>query len=179
MSYNYKIGLGRDGSGYIAVVPALPGCISHGRTKEEAVENAESAIRAYIKVLKKKKEKVPAEDDPPHVFRLEPQARPTVVPHLEQKLPQVTGREMVSILKKDFGFTVIAHEGSHAILEKITDAGRIKLTVPEHDYELGKGITRVILEEAHINRIDFYLAARPHDRQLKRIAEELRRAESQ
>jgi len=31
--------------------PSLPGCISQGRTKEEAIENAKEAIRGYIVAL--------------------------------------------------------------------------------------------------------------------------------
>ena len=177
MGYYYKIGIRKDARCYLAIVPALPGCISHGATKEEAVSNAEAAIRAYVKAIKKKKEKVPAEDDPPHTFLLPPSAKQEkeTAPHIEHKLPQVTGREMVSILRKDFGFTVVSHEGSHAILEKMAKEGRIRLSVPEHDYDLGKGLIRAILDEAHVDRLDFYLAVNPHDRQLKRLAATLRR----
>lgn len=39
--------------GYTVVVPALPGCISEGETKEEALENIKDAIEGYIYVLKK------------------------------------------------------------------------------------------------------------------------------
>ncbi|MHA1682360.1 MAG: type II toxin-antitoxin system HicB family antitoxin [Promethearchaeota archaeon] len=34
--------------GYSATVPALPGCISEGDTKEEALENIKEAIELYI-----------------------------------------------------------------------------------------------------------------------------------
>ena len=33
---------------YSAVVPALPGCISEGDTREEALRNIEEAIRLYL-----------------------------------------------------------------------------------------------------------------------------------
>jgi predicted RNase H-like HicB family nuclease len=39
--------------GYIASVPALPGCVTQGETKEEALAMAEDAIRGYIESLKK------------------------------------------------------------------------------------------------------------------------------
>ncbi|NCO66655.1 MAG: HicB family protein [Candidatus Aquicultor secundus] len=39
--------------GYTVTVPALPGCISEGETKEEALENVKDAIEGYIHVLKK------------------------------------------------------------------------------------------------------------------------------
>jgi predicted RNase H-like HicB family nuclease len=36
----------------VAECPSLPGCISQGKTKEEAVENIKEAIRGYIVALK-------------------------------------------------------------------------------------------------------------------------------
>lgn len=44
---------GEDG-GYTVYVPALPGCISEGETKEEALTNIKEAIAFYLE---------PAEDD--------------------------------------------------------------------------------------------------------------------
>lgn len=43
-----------DEGGYTAYVPALPGCISEGDTREEALANIKEAIRLYLE---------PAEDD--------------------------------------------------------------------------------------------------------------------
>jgi predicted RNase H-like HicB family nuclease len=34
--------------GYTAIVPALPGCISEGNTKEEALANIREAIELYL-----------------------------------------------------------------------------------------------------------------------------------
>ncbi len=36
-----------DEGGYTAVVPSLPGCISEGETKEEALLNVREAIELY------------------------------------------------------------------------------------------------------------------------------------
>lgn len=41
---------GEDGY-WVAECPSLLGCISQGRTKEEAIANAKEAIRLYIAVL--------------------------------------------------------------------------------------------------------------------------------
>jgi len=41
---------GEDGY-YISECPSLPGCISQGKTKEEAIQNIKEAIEAYILVL--------------------------------------------------------------------------------------------------------------------------------
>jgi predicted RNase H-like HicB family nuclease len=40
----------RAGGCYYARVVSLPGCFSRGATEVEAVENARSAIRAYLRV---------------------------------------------------------------------------------------------------------------------------------
>jgi predicted RNase H-like HicB family nuclease len=37
-----------DEGGFTALVPALPGCISEGDTREEALTNIEDAIRLYL-----------------------------------------------------------------------------------------------------------------------------------
>lgn len=37
-----------DGSGFIAFVPALPGCVSDGDTREEALANVQDAIQSWI-----------------------------------------------------------------------------------------------------------------------------------
>lgn len=37
---------------YIAEVPELSGCIAHGNTYHEAIDNAEEAIKGWLKVAK-------------------------------------------------------------------------------------------------------------------------------
>ena len=37
-----------DEGGYTALVPALPGCISEGDTKDEAIRNVQEAIAVYL-----------------------------------------------------------------------------------------------------------------------------------
>lgn len=39
--------------GFVADCPALPGCMSQGKTKKEALKNIQEAISGYITVLKK------------------------------------------------------------------------------------------------------------------------------
>ncbi|MBU1472638.1 type II toxin-antitoxin system HicB family antitoxin [Patescibacteria group bacterium] len=52
---DYLIELTYDVSykGYVADVVNLYGCMSQGKTKEEALVNAEKAIKAYMKTLVK------------------------------------------------------------------------------------------------------------------------------
>jgi predicted RNase H-like HicB family nuclease len=44
----YKIALLKTDEGYSVSVPGLPGCWSQGATEEEALENIQDAIRAYL-----------------------------------------------------------------------------------------------------------------------------------
>ncbi len=44
--------------GYTAMVPALPGCVTYGRTVEEAREMARDAIAGYTASLRKHNEPV-------------------------------------------------------------------------------------------------------------------------
>lgn len=37
-----------DEGGYTAIVPSLPGCISEGGTKDEALKNIREAIELYL-----------------------------------------------------------------------------------------------------------------------------------
>jgi len=51
---------GEDGY-FIAECPSLPGCISQGGTREEAVSNIKEAIHAYIAALEEDGLPVPEE----------------------------------------------------------------------------------------------------------------------
>lgn len=39
--------------GFVVTVPALPGCVSEGDTREEALENIKDAIEGYLEVLRR------------------------------------------------------------------------------------------------------------------------------
>lgn len=58
MKYRVLIEQDEDGV-YVAEVPSLPGCISQGQTREEAVENVREAIAAYLESLKAHGDPVP------------------------------------------------------------------------------------------------------------------------
>ncbi len=56
----YRVLIEQDEDGvYVAEVPALPGCISQGRTRSEAVDNIKEAIAAYLQSLQAHSEPVP------------------------------------------------------------------------------------------------------------------------
>jgi antitoxin HicB len=58
MKYRVVIEPDEDGV-YVAEVPALPGCISQGKTRPEAVANIKEAIAAYLASLKAHGEPIP------------------------------------------------------------------------------------------------------------------------
>ena len=51
-----------DSGGYTVTVPLLPGCISEGDTREEAMANIKEAIELYLESLQADGEPLPAEE---------------------------------------------------------------------------------------------------------------------
>jgi antitoxin HicB len=62
--YRYNIMLRPEPEGgYTALVPALPGCVTYGRTLDEACTMARDAISGYIASLRKYHDPLPTDDD--------------------------------------------------------------------------------------------------------------------
>jgi antitoxin HicB len=60
----YRITLQKDEDGmFVVKCPALPGCISQGKTRDEALTNIKDAIEGYIASLKKHNEPIPPVDE--------------------------------------------------------------------------------------------------------------------
>ena len=58
--YTFKIHLNKEEEGgYMALVPALPGCITQGDNIDEAIEMAKEAIALYVEELKERGEPIP------------------------------------------------------------------------------------------------------------------------
>ena len=49
--------------GFTATVPALPGCVTYGKTLKDAKEIAIDAIKAYLVSLKKHNEPIPTDNE--------------------------------------------------------------------------------------------------------------------
>ena len=58
MKYRVLIEQDEDGV-FVVEVPALPGCISQGNTREEALRSIQEAIAAYLESLKAHGEPIP------------------------------------------------------------------------------------------------------------------------
>jgi antitoxin HicB len=56
----YRVIIEQDEDGvFVAECPALPGCISQGKSREEAVTNIKDAIAGYLESLRQHGEPVP------------------------------------------------------------------------------------------------------------------------
>ena len=56
----YRVLVEQDEDGvYVAEAPALPGCISQGKTRSEAIDNIKEAITGYLESLQAHGDPVP------------------------------------------------------------------------------------------------------------------------
>lgn len=58
MKYRVLIEQDEDGV-FVAEVPSLPGCVSQGDTRAEALENVQEAIQLYLESLQAHDEPIP------------------------------------------------------------------------------------------------------------------------
>jgi len=57
---HYRILIEQDEDGmFVAECPSLPGCISQGDTRKNAISNIHDAIKGYLESLKKHNEPIP------------------------------------------------------------------------------------------------------------------------
>ena len=50
VKYSALLTRGNEG-GFVAMVPVLPGCVSQGRTRRDALKNVREAAEAYVEAL--------------------------------------------------------------------------------------------------------------------------------
>ncbi len=56
----FRVFIEQDEDGvFVAEVPALPGCVSQGATRQEALDNVKEAISAYVESLRDHNEPIP------------------------------------------------------------------------------------------------------------------------
>ncbi|MBI4382870.1 MAG: type II toxin-antitoxin system HicB family antitoxin [Nitrospinae bacterium] len=56
----FRILIEQDEDGvFVAECPSLPGCISQGKTRKEALDNIRDAMKGYLESLKKHNEPLP------------------------------------------------------------------------------------------------------------------------
>ena len=66
LSYTVIYEEAKEDGGYVAYVPALPGCHTQGETIEEAEKNIKEAISLYLESLDAHQEEIPKQ---PRIFQ--------------------------------------------------------------------------------------------------------------
>jgi predicted RNase H-like HicB family nuclease len=61
LRYTVILEEGREG-GFVAICPALPGCVTQGDSRQEALGNIREAVEAYIEALLEDGLPVPVEE---------------------------------------------------------------------------------------------------------------------
>jgi len=73
---------------------------------------------------------------------------------MSPQLRKVSGKECVKILCNKFGFKIVRQRGSHVLIKKETEQGKIGTVVPQHK-ELKIGTLKAILEQAKVSEEEF------------------------
>ena len=81
MRYTVVLEQEEDG-GYVASVPALPGCISQGDTRTEALNNIREAIELYVADCRDAGDPVPTEAGKEFI-EIEPHKERLATPHVQ------------------------------------------------------------------------------------------------
>jgi predicted RNase H-like HicB family nuclease len=56
----FRIIIEQDEDGvFVAECPTLPGCVSQGKTRKDALDNIQDAIKGYLESLRKHNEPIP------------------------------------------------------------------------------------------------------------------------
>ena len=58
MRFRIMVEQDEDGA-FVAECPSLPGCVSEGKTRQEALRNIKDAVKGYLESLKKHDEPIP------------------------------------------------------------------------------------------------------------------------
>ncbi len=67
---------------------------------------------------------------------------------MSKKLPVISGKILLKFLQS-LGYGIVRRRGSHVRLEKKTDGGTHKITVPNHD-QIAKGTLNDILNKVSV-----------------------------
>lgn len=70
------------------------------------------------------------------------------------KLKKISGKLCLKILCNKFGFKILRQRGSHVLIKKEIEEGKIGAVIPLHK-ELKIGTLKSILEQAKVSEEDF------------------------
>lgn len=68
------------------------------------------------------------------------------------RLPTVTPRQVIQVLES-VGFEIDHQTGSHIVLKRASDG--LRVVVPWHNHDLGRGLTLRIIKSAGLSRDKF------------------------
>ena len=146
--YEVVIEPGEDGW-VVVTVPALPGCITQGKTIEEAEKNAKEAIEVYLESLVKLRKVIP--DQKGVAIRKVAVKYESIM----TRLPLLPARKVIMALTR-LGFIVDHQKGSHIVLKNPDETRTI---VMQDHPELDRGTLKSILKQAGID-VDALLSVR-------------------
>jgi predicted RNase H-like HicB family nuclease len=63
LKYHFMLRWEAEDEVYTAWVPSLPGCVTFGKTIDEALDMAKDAIEGYVQILIAHGEEVPTDED--------------------------------------------------------------------------------------------------------------------
>ena len=127
----YRVVIDQDEDGiFVAECPSLPGCVSQGKTRAEALVNIKDAIEGYLASLAVAKRNPPAgrmvlrRADAPSDHRGSSRGLSVT------RLPVISGEEVTRVFAR-LGYERDHQTGSHIILRHVAPPYR-RLTVPNH-----------------------------------------------
>ena len=73
---------------------------------------------------------------------------------MSPQLRKISGKECLKILCNKFGFKIVRQRGSHVLIKKETEQGKIGAVIPQHK-EPKIGTLKSILEQAKVSEEEF------------------------
>jgi len=73
---------------------------------------------------------------------------------MSPQLRKISGKECLKILCNKFSFKIVRQRGSHILIKKETEQGKIGTVIPLHK-ELKTGTLKAILEQAKVSEEEF------------------------
>lgn len=73
---------------------------------------------------------------------------------MSPQLRKVSGKDCLKILCNKFGFKIVRQRGSHVLIKKETEQGKIGSVIPKHK-ELKIGTLKAILEQVRVSEEEF------------------------
>ena len=124
---------------WVAECPSLPGCISQGETRQEAIANIKEAIEGYILALQEDGLPVPEERFEALCWQYDP----TTESFWARFCTRALGKA---------GFYLVRQHSSHMILRR--DVPFAQVVVPDHR-ELDSGTLRSVIRRAGLSVTEF------------------------